>query len=134
MSDIYNNTRKNKRSLIFRRVILSIPFLSFLFIIFIIFAISTVRLYFQSSRIYESRLKKEAELAKEQEKNTESNKDLLEIQTEEGKEKVLRQKFQIKKPGEEMVVIMNPKDDGAQNKNSGGNFITKFFRALFKRD
>lgn len=133
MADIYN-TRKNRRTLLARRIFLSIPFLSALFIIFIISTVSTVRLYFQSSRIYDSRLRKEAELAREEEKNRELNKNLSEIKTEEGKEKILRQKFQIKKPGEELVIIVNPKDDSAQNKNDGKNFIIRFFRAFFGRD
>lgn len=125
--------KKDKSQIFFRKIILSIPFLSFLFIIFIVFSLSTVRVYFQSRRLAKERVLKEEELKSEELKNIELKNKEVEIKDPEGIEKNLREKFQIRKPDEEVIVFVNPKDDN--NKNSekkDGNFITRFFKRIFK--
>lgn len=44
----------------------------------------------------------------EEEKNKELQQKIVEMKTDEGIEKKLREKFQIKKPGEQVVIILNP--------------------------
>lgn len=118
--------KRDAGQLFFRKVILSMPFLISLFIIFILFSISTTRVYFQSKKIYKAKVFKEEQLKKEEEKNKELNQKLADIQTENGIEKQLREKFQIKKEGEEVVVFVNPKTNNNEESKSSKNFISRF--------
>lgn len=130
MSDEYLKKRDTGQ-LFFRKVILSIPFLVFLFIIFILFSISTTRVYLQSKKIFNDKTLKEKQLKREEEKNRELSQKIAEIQTEEGIEKQLREKFQIKKEGEEVVVLVNPKINNNEEEESGKNFISRFVKWIF---
>lgn len=123
--------KRDTGQLFFRKVILSIPFLVFLFIIFILFSISTTRVYLQSKKIFNDKTLKEKQLKKEEEKNRELSQKIVEIQTEEGIEKQLREKFQIKKEGEEVVVFVNPKINNSEEEESGKNFISRLVKWIF---
>lgn len=120
--------KRDTGQLFFRKVILSIPFLVFLFIIFILFSISTTRVYLQSKKIFNDKTLKEKQLKREEEKNRELSQKIVEIQTEEGIEKQLREKFQIKKEGEEVVVFVNPKINNNEEEENGKNFISRFVK------
>lgn len=39
------------------------------------------------------------------------NKDILRLQTEDGKEEIIREKYQVAREGEKMVIIVDEKDD-----------------------
>lgn len=125
--------RRDTGQLFFRKVILSMPFLAFLFIIFILFSISTARVYLESKRIYNAKILKEEQFKKEEERNKELNQKIAEIKSEEGTEKQLREKFQIKKEGEEVVVLVNPKTNNNEEVVGGKNFIGRFFRWVFNK-
>lgn len=130
-----NFKKKDKAEFFLRKIILSIPFLCLLFIIFITFTISTLRIFFEGRKIRKDRIVKEENIKKEKEKNTELSRNLLEMQDAEGAEKILREKLQVKKPEEEMVMIINPKPEEPQNTDEKkGNFIQRFFRKIFKGD
>lgn len=127
--------KKDRSQIFFRKIILSIPFLSFLFIIFIVFSISTVRVYLQSRQLTKEKGFKEEEFKAEELKNIELKNKTTEIKDSDGIEKNLREKFQIKKPNEEVIVFVNPKNDNDENnEKKDGNFITRFFKKIFKRD
>jgi len=132
MSDEYL-IKKDTGQLFFRKVILSMPFLIILFIIFILFSISTARVYFQSNKIYNAKILKEEEFKKEEEKNKELNQKIAELRSEEGVEKQLREKFQIKKAGEEVVVFVNPKSNNNEENKNSKNFISRFVSWIFNR-
>lgn len=127
--------KKDRSRIFFRKIILTVPFLSFLFIIFIVFSISTVRVYLQSRQLTKERGFKEEELKAEELKNIELKNKSAEIQDRQGIEKNLREKFQIKKLDEEVIIFVNPKNDNNENsEKKDGNFITRFFKKFFKRD
>lgn len=130
MNDDYFKKRDTGQ-IFFRKFILSIPFITFLFIVFILFLISTARVYMQSRKIHQSEILKEKALKKEEEKNKELNKKITDIQIENEIERQLREKFQIKKEGEEVVVFVNPTINKKEEEENSKNFISLFFRRIF---
>ena len=114
--------RKDKSQIFIQRIIFSVPFLVLLFIICLIFFISTARIYFQSRKISLERRGKEILLQAEKEKNKKIEEQITKLRTPEGMEKILRKNFQIKKPGEKVIVILDPEKpkNDASNQNGGG--------------
>lgn len=90
----------------FRKIFLSRPVFVLFLAIFAIFALSVFRMY-EKSR-YASLRNEAAENSLDELKNRSDNLRAAVgmLDTEEGIEKELRDKFQIKKPGEEYVVIL----------------------------
>lgn len=129
--------KKDLSQLLLKRIIFSLPFLALLFIIFVFFSISTLRIYFQSKQISLERKEKESALRIEKEKNKELEQKISKFQTERGIEKILREKFQIKKPGEEVVIILNQEisqneTDGQNNKNFWRKILHPFRNKISK--
>lgn len=72
-------------------------------------------------------------LETEKQKNSELKQKINELETADGFEKKLRENLQVKKPGEEVIVILNPKDrNNGKNENAAKkNVITKIWKWLF---
>lgn len=128
---MYNFKIKDKSQILINRIIYSPIFLILLFIIFLIFLTSTIKIYFQSKKIYLERKEKELALKIEEEKNKELQRKIGELDTSEGVEKNLREKLQIKKPGEEVAVIYTPKSsNNPENENIEQNFFKKILNPV----
>lgn len=130
-----NLKNKEKSNKIVKIIIFSVPFVSFLFIIAVLFSISTLRVYFESRKIHKDRIAKEQELIREEEKNKELKEKIAELESKDGIERHLRENFDIKKPDEQTVILVTPKEkENEGNDNKKGNFISRFFKKIFKRN
>lgn len=128
-----NFKKKDKTEIFIRKIIFNPIFLIFFFIIFIAFSVSTFRIYLESRKLHKERLEKKAMLETEKQKNSELKQKINELETADGFEKKLRENLQVKKPGEEVIVILNPKDrNNGKNENAAKkNVITKIWKWLF---
>jgi len=68
----------------------------------------------------------------EEEKNKELQQKTSQLQTEQGREKILREKFQIKKPGETVAIILNPESpksalEKQNNRNAWNKILNWWF-------
>ena len=74
----------------------------------------------------------------EEEKNKELQQKTSQLQTEQGREKILREKFQIKKPGETVAIILNPESPKSalekQNNRNAWNKILNWWFGKQKLD
>jgi|SRR3989344_2583538 len=123
--------KKDKGQIFLKRIFLTIPFLAFLFIILVVFFVATVRVSLESREIYKSRKEKEAVFDAEKRKNEELTAQISEIQTETGKEKHFRKEFPVKKPGEDVVVIITPEQELKPKKED--NIIKNLFNRFFRK-
>lgn len=126
--------KKDKTEVFIKKIIFSPAFLILLSIIFIALSVSTFRIYLQSRKLHKERLEKEAMFETEKQKNEELKQKIKELETPGGFEKKLRENLQIKKPGEEVIVILNPKEYGSEkNENTNKkNIMTKIWKWLFE--
>ena len=62
---------------------------------------------------------------------SELEREINNLQTEEGQEKIIRDKFRVTKDGEELVVVVDDKKDSIPTSNDS-KFI-QFFKNIFKR-
>lgn len=117
------NKKSNKSRLIFRKIILSRFVLALLFIIFIFSFWSSADIFLKSRKAYKERKEVEQTIEELKEKKKELERKLSELETEKGIERELINKFQIKKPGEEVLVIMDaPSKEGDETKEKAGFF------------
>ena len=67
-------------------------------------------------------------------KKAELEKNIENLKTEEGQEKEIREKYDVKKPGEEIILIVEPKNVASQNATTSGVLgkIGKWFKNLFR--
>jgi cell division protein FtsB len=61
--------------------------------------------------------------------------DISKLQTEEGKENIIREKYQVVKEGEKMVIIVdeNNKNDSQLEQNKTDHGFFEWFKSVFKR-
>ena len=102
------NKNSNRSNVIFRRILLSKFFLIFLFIILLIFLTSTARIFIKSRRIYLERGETEKKLENLKIEREELQSRISELEKESGVERELIKKFQIRKPGEQVLVVLEP--------------------------
>lgn len=125
--------KKDKTEIFAKKVVFSPIFLILFSIILAIFSVSTFRIYLKSRKLHKERLEKEVMFETEKQKNEELKQKITEIQTPDGFEKNLRENLQVKKPGEEVIMILNPKEYGSKkNENTDKeNFIAKIWKWMF---
>ncbi len=125
--------KKDKTEVFIRKIVFSPAFLILFFIIFAVFSVSTLRIYLQSRKLHKERLEKETMLETEKQKNKELKQKIDELKTPDGFEKNLRENMQVKKPGEEVVVILNPKEQNNEKnkKENEKNIIIKIWKLIF---
>ncbi len=101
-----------------------------LFCIVVLFAYNVIGLI---EKEHETAKNKESELAKIDDlrnRQTELTSDIAKLSTDEGKEESIRDKFQVVKPGEKMVVIV---DSNPQTQASADQSVDHSFWGFIKR-
>ena len=100
------------------------PVLVLLFILVLVFAWSVFGFMGKMGTAKENKKiaeNKVAQLEKEREK---LSSDIAKLETEEGIEESIREKFGLVKEGENMIVITEDKSDSVAEKASSGNFFS----------
>lgn len=102
----------------------------FLVAIFLLLLSSVIQLARKQMRIESAirQLKSQRESLVEKQENLTATVGYL--QTTEGKEQALRDKYRLVKPGEGLVVITEPNPDFGKLEEPRGGFINRFFRAI----
>jgi len=107
-----------------RNIMHSRPVLVLLFILVLVFAWSVFGFMGKMGTAKENKKiaeNKVAQLEKEREK---LSSDIAKLETEEGIEESIREKFGLVKEGENMIVITEDKSDSVAEKASSGNFFS----------
>jgi hypothetical protein len=107
--------------------------LVFIFCIFMLFLYNIIGLIEKERETSHKKdlILEEIDLLKEREASL--GKDMLKLETEEGKEAIIREKYQVAKEGEKMVIIVDQKDEIILPKNKEKvdhgfwNWFKKFF-------
>ncbi len=104
--------------------------LFFLVIVFLILLSSVIQLTRKQMRIQSAirQLKSQRESLVEKQGTLTATVGYL--QTTEGKEQALRDKYRLVKPGEGLVVITDPKSESGTEKDQRNGFFRRFFRAV----
>lgn len=117
--------RKNKNSFWYSPI-----FLAVLFLLFIYFA---YKVFLLARKYRESVNNKEIvsnELVNLVERKDALAKDIAKMRTKEGIEEIIRNKYQVVKKGEKMVVIVGEDNDSSLNKNMGSPTSHNFWKWL----
>lgn len=117
--------RKNKNSFWYSPI-----FLAVLFLLFIYFA---YKVFLLARKYRESVNNKEIvsnELVNLVERKDALAKDIAKMRTKEGIEEIIRNKYQVVKKGEKMVVIVGEDNDSSLNKNIGSLTSYNFWKWL----
>ncbi len=72
---------------------------------------SSYGLYTKKKRVATLRDQAKNELSSAEEKTVVLDGDIAEVDSPHGREKIMRQKFNIKKPGEEVIVVTDPEKE-----------------------
>ena len=104
-------------------------------IIAVLLIISTFKIYAKSRNARLKNEKTKAEVVELEKRRTEMEVEIAKTSTESGLEEELREKFNIKKPGEEVLTIMDkrPEDDKIDSGRERGFFngIWEFLKNIF---
>jgi len=123
--------RKKWRRLLFSKPVFALVFAAFAFLSY-----SAVKIFIKSRAIVarENETKKELFDIKQRKANME--KELNRLQSESGIEEEMRTKFDVQKPGERALVIVDKPDDNNKNSdNAGAGFFSRIWswaRGIFK--
>lgn len=124
---------QEKRKL--RKIIFSKKILVLLLLILFFLVYSTAKIYFKSREALSKNKEIKNELAQLNQRKSELEKENSRLETESGTEEEIREKFDVLKPGEKVVVIVD-KNSGNDKINSGkeaGFFgkILSFIKNIF---
>jgi cell division protein FtsB len=101
-----------------------------LVLILIFLSYSTIKLYFKNRNAVLKRNETGNELADLEQRKTELEKDVNRLQSESGLEEEIRNKFNVQKPGEKALVIV---DKNLENgKIESGNELNDFFSKIWQ--
>ncbi len=118
----FQNKRKNK-------LIYQLPFIGILFVVLVVFAVSVFGFAKRSQDAYENRKISEKKIEELNIRKEGLEKDISELNTDFGKEKVFRENYGLGLPGEGVVVVVD-KVKTDENKTTELGFI-HFWRSLF---
>lgn len=109
------------------------PFaLAALLVLFLFLTFSTTKIYLKRRAAAENNRISERQLVQIKEKNAEMKKEIGRLQSDFGKEAELRKKFNVQKPGEKVIVIVDKalEKDKINSKKEGSGFFSAIFRAI----
>lgn len=102
-----------------------------LFIVAILLSISTIGVYLKSRSAVEKNEAVKAQIAELEKRKQDLEGELEVLKTESGLEQEIREKFNVKKPGEEILVIVDKPDENAKINSSGfDNKLQKIWQML----
>lgn len=106
-----------------------------LFALFIILSFSTAKVYSKFKKAYDKNQETIAKIEELEQRKKELEARISALSSEAGREEEIREKFNIKKPGEEVLTIIDkiPENDKINNKNEDGFFsgIWNWIAGLF---
>jgi len=103
-----------------------------LFLIVALFAYNTVGLIEKERETAQNKTDELNKIKDLQGRQQELSTDIAKLQTDEGKEEAIRDKFQVVKPGEKMVVIVDNQDNTpATSDGSTSHGFWSFIKRLF---
>lgn len=116
--------KKRIRKIIFSRFSLAI-----LLVILIILSVSTVKVYLKSRKASLKNDQTIAQIEELEKKKKELEDRIAKLQTEGGLEEEIREKFNVQKPGEEVLNIVDksPENDKINNEESQKGFFSKIW-------
>lgn len=101
-----------------RRIVLSWPIVALVCIIAILLGFSTLRLYMRNRPLSIARETLNADIAALKERNTELEKRVIRLQTPAGVEEEIRERFGLRRPDEEVIIIVRDDKSGASGASS----------------
>lgn len=113
---------QEKRNL--KKIFFSRFFIMALLALFIILSFSTAKVYSKFKKAYDKNRETIAKIEELEQRKKELEARISALSSEAGKEEEIREKFNIKKPGEEVLTIIDksPGSDKINNKNDDGFF------------
>lgn len=117
-----------------RKILFSQTILVFVLLLLMFLMISVVKMYMKSREASFLNSKIEKELSDLEERKKSLEKDIFELKTETGLEREIREKFNVVKPEEEVLNIVDRVDvsDDSTSTKKSKSFFSKIF--LFWRD
>lgn len=119
----------------FNKKLFSPVSLVILSIIAVIILISTFKIYIKGRNVQLKNERMAQEIADLEKRKAVLEEETAKIGTENGLEEEIREKFSVKKPGEEVITIMDKKpEDGKINAGEGRGFFAKiwwFIKGVF---
>ncbi len=109
------------------------PFaLAALLILFLFLTVSTAKMYLKRRAAAEKNRITERQLVEIKEKNAEMKKEIERLRSDFGKEAEIRKKFNVQKPGEKVIVIVDkvPEKDKINPEKKESGFFSGIFRAI----
>lgn len=113
-----------------KRIIFSWPVLVLLLLVFLIVLRSDLKVYLANRSIEKSVIQKEKELKKIIKEKEELKKEVERLDNPAYVEKILRERFRAKKPGEKLLIIME--EEPAESSPEGRATSTTLFRKVLK--
>ncbi len=107
------------------------PVLALLAVLVLIFAWAVFRFMLKMDQTRQNRKAAESKVAQLEKEKERLSADLAKLQTIEGTEEAIREKFGFAKEGEGLIVIVDDKNSSAEKKKAEGGFF-HFFKNWFK--
>ncbi len=114
-----------------RNILQSRPVLVFLFFLLFIFAWGVFGFMGKMRATSENRKIAENKVAQLQKQKANLQKEISSLNTEDGREESIRERFPVAKEGEEVIMIIEDKNKPEVKKEDSGGFFS-FFVNLFK--
>jgi len=122
--------KRKLRKIIFSKITLILLLFVLLFLVF-----STIKVYLKSREALYKNKKIKEELTQLNQRKSEKEKEIGRLETESGIEEEIREKFDVLKPGEKVVVIVEKKqeDDKINQEGEAGFFgnLPRFLREIW---
>ena|SRR3989338_11563553 len=115
----------------FRNILQSWPVLGILGVLILFFAWNVILFLGKMQITRENKQVAAAKTAELEQKKEKLTEDIEKLNTEEGKEESIREKFGWAKEGEEVIVIVDEKDPKEKEEDSSSGFFS-WFRDLFR--
>jgi len=116
--------RRKRRGFFYSKKMIVLLFLVFLFLSYYM-----VKLYFKNRNAVSKRDETRKELVDLEQRNAGLEKDVNKLNTESGMEQEIREKFNVQKPGERTLIIVDKTAENA--KIESGNPIGDFFSKIW---
>ncbi|MEK7572437.1 MAG: septum formation initiator family protein [Patescibacteria group bacterium] len=119
---------KNK----FRKIMQSKPVLILLSVVIVAFTLSVINLMNRMQNTARNRKIEENRITELTERQNKLSTDIANLKTEKGLEENIREKFGLVKEGEEMIVVVEDKEQNNTIKKTQSNGFFSFLKNIFK--
>jgi cell division protein FtsB len=115
----------------FKKLLFSKISIFLLFVVLVIVSIPVRKIYQKSRMAIERNEKVQDDLQELRDRKEKLEEEVVRLQTEIGKEEEIRKKFNVSKPGENTVVVVDRKEDASSEDQNKKGFFQKL---MFWRD